>query len=64
MFFVRGLSSDGNEVFINPVQGLYICQAAWSRTKAALIPTHRKHPVVDQDPLKIRQGTEDYLIEK
>jgi hypothetical protein len=61
MFFVRGLSSYGKEVFINPDQVLYVCPAGLLRNKTALILTHRKRLIVDQDPQTVRLRFEDYL---
>jgi hypothetical protein len=61
MFFVRGLSSGGKEVLINPDQVLYVCPAGSLRNKAALVLTHRQRLIVDQDPETVRQRFEDYL---
>ena len=63
MFFVRGLSSYGKEVFINPDQVLYVCPAGLLRHKTALVLTHRKRLVVDQDAQTVRQRFEEYLKE-
>ena len=61
MFFVRGLSSNGKEVFVNPDQVLFVRAAGWLRKKTALILTHRKRLIVDQDTQTVRQRFEDYL---
>lgn len=61
MFFVRGLSSYGKEVFINPDQVLYVCTTGWLRRKTALVMTHGKRLIVDQDTETVRQRFEDYL---
>jgi hypothetical protein len=61
MFFVRGLSSGGKEVFVNPDQVLYVCPAGSLRNKAALVLTHRQRLIVDQDAETVRQRFEDYL---
>ena len=61
MFFVRGLSSNGKEVFVNPDQVLYVCTAGSLRNQAALVLTHRQRLIVDQDAETVRQRFEDYL---
>jgi len=61
MFFVRGLSSGGQEVFVNPDQVLYVCPAGSLRNKAALVLTHRQRLIVDQNTETVRQRFEDYL---
>jgi hypothetical protein len=61
MFFVRGLSSHGKEVFVNPDQVLYVCAAGFLGGKTALVLTYNKRLVVDQDPETVRQRFEDYL---
>jgi hypothetical protein len=61
MFFVRGLSSNGKEVFINPDQVLYVCPAGLLRHRTALMMTHSARLVVDQDSETVRQRFEDYL---
>jgi len=61
MFFVRGLSSAGKEVFVNPDQGLYVCTAGSLRNQAALVLTHRQRLIVDQDTETVKQRFEDYL---
>jgi hypothetical protein len=61
MFFVRGLSSNGKEVFVNPDQVLYVCPAGLRRHKAALVMAHNKRLVVDQDTETVRLRFEDYL---
>ena len=61
MFFVRGLSSNGKAVFVNPDQVLYVCPAGWRRHKTALVMAHGKRLVVDQDTETVRQRFEDYL---
>ena len=61
MFFVRGLSSGGKEVFVNPDQVLYVCPAGSLRNKAALVLTHRQRLIVDQDTETVRQRFEEYL---
>ncbi|MGD0290554.1 MAG: hypothetical protein ABSC63_12970 [Candidatus Binataceae bacterium] len=62
MFFVRGLSSNGKEVFVNPDQALYVCAAGFMQhNKTALVLTHNKRLIVDQDPETVRRRFEDYL---
>ena len=61
MFFVRGLSSNGKEVFVNPDQVLYVCPAGLRRHKTALMMAHSRRLVVDQDTETVRQRFEDYL---
>jgi hypothetical protein len=61
MFFVRGLSSGGKEVFVNPDQVLYVCPAGLLRNQAVLVLTHRQRLIVDQDTETVRQRFEDYL---
>ena len=61
MFFVQGLSSNGKEVYFNPDQVLYVCPAGLRRTRSALVLTHRKRLIVDQDAETVRQRFEDYL---
>jgi hypothetical protein len=62
MFFVRGLSANGNQVFVNPDQVLYVRSAGiWRRRKTALVLTHNQRLIVDQDTLTVRQRFEDYL---
>lgn len=61
MFFVRGLSSNGKEVFVNPDQVLYVRSAGMRRHKTALVLTHHKRLIVDQDTQTVRQRFEDYL---
>jgi uncharacterized protein YlzI (FlbEa/FlbD family) len=61
MFFVRGLSSNGKEVFINPDQVLYVRPIGLLRTKTALVLTHNTRLIVDQDPETVRQRFEEYL---
>jgi hypothetical protein len=61
MFFVRGLSSNRKEVLINPDQVLYVCPAGFLRKKSALMLTHSKRLVVDQDTQIVRRLFEEYL---
>jgi hypothetical protein len=61
MFFVRGLSSNGKEVFVNPDQVLYVCPAGLLRKKTALILSYSKRLIIDQDPQTVMQRFEDYL---
>jgi uncharacterized protein YlzI (FlbEa/FlbD family) len=61
MFFVRGLSSNGKEVFINPDQVLYVRPAGLLRKKTALMMSNRKYLLVDQDIETFSQRFEDYL---
>lgn len=61
MFFVRGLSSYGKAVFVNPDQVLYVCPAGLLRHKTALVMTHGKRLIVDQKTQTVRQRFEDYL---
>ena len=63
MFFVRGLSSNGKEVFVNPDQVLYVCPAGVRHRKTALVMTHRQRLVVDQNPETVRRRFEEYLKE-
>ena len=61
MFFVRGLSSNGKDVFINPDQVLYVRRGGLLRRKTALVMTHGTRLIVDQDTETVRQRFEDYL---
>jgi hypothetical protein len=61
MFFVRGLSSNGKGVFVNPDQVLYVCQSGLLRKKTTLVLTHRARLIVDQDAETVKQRFEDYL---
>ena len=61
MFFVRGLSSRGKEVFINPDQVLYVRPSGLLSNKATLVLTHGKRLIVDQDPETVRLRFEEYL---
>ena len=61
VFFVRGLSSNGKEVFINPDQVLYVRPAGLLRKKTALMMSNRKYLLVDQDIETFSQRFEDYL---
>jgi hypothetical protein len=61
MFFVRGLSSKGKAVFVNPDQVLYVCPAGLMRRKTALVMAHSKRLIVDQNTQTVRQRFEDYL---
>ncbi len=61
MFFVRGLTSNGKEVLVNPDQVLYVGPAGSRTGKTALFLTHNKRLVVDQDTETVRQRFEDYL---
>jgi uncharacterized protein YlzI (FlbEa/FlbD family) len=61
MFFVRGLSSNGKEVFVNPDQVLYVCPAARLRHKTMLVLTYGERLRVDQDTETVQQRFEDYL---
>jgi hypothetical protein len=63
MFFVRGLSSMGKEVFVNPDQVLYVHPAGFLRKKTAIVLTHRKRLIVDQDTGTVRRRFEEYLKE-
>jgi hypothetical protein len=48
MFFVRGLTSNHEEVLINPEQVLYVRPAG--RKKSALILAGSSRLILDQDP--------------
>jgi uncharacterized protein YlzI (FlbEa/FlbD family) len=61
MFFVRGLSFNGKDVFVNPDQVLYVCATGLLRRRTALVMTHGKRLIVDQDTETVRQRFEDYL---
>ena len=61
MFFVRGLSLNGREVFVNPDQVLYVCKAGFRRHKTALVLTHHQRLIVDQDTQTVRLRFEEYL---
>jgi uncharacterized protein YlzI (FlbEa/FlbD family) len=61
MFFVRGLTSNGKEVLVNPDQVLYVGPAGLRSAKTALILTHGKRLVVDQDIESVSPCFEDYL---
>ena len=63
MFFVRGLTSSGKEVLVNPDQVLYVGPAGMRRGKSALVLTHGKRLIVDQGTETVRQRFEDYLRE-
>jgi hypothetical protein len=63
MFFVRGLSSHRQKVLINPDQVLYVRPAGLWGKKSALMLTHDKFLIVDQDTQTVRQRFEDYLNE-
>jgi hypothetical protein len=64
MFFVRGLSANGKEVFVNPDQVLYVrSTGVWRRRKTALVLTHRERLIVDQDAQTVRLRFEEYLAE-
>jgi hypothetical protein len=63
MFFVRGLSSRRQEVLINPDQVLYVRPAGFLGKKSALVFTHGKFLVVDQDTQTVRLRFEEYLNE-
>ncbi len=63
MFFVRGLSSRRQEVLINPDQVLYVRPAGLLRKKSALVLTHGKFLIVDQDTQTVWQRFEEYLNE-
>ena len=64
MFFVRGLSSYGKDVFVNPDQVLYVCQVGRLRKKTTLILTHHSRLVVDQDPDEIRNAFRTFVRER
>jgi hypothetical protein len=61
MFFVCGLSLKGKEVLVNPDQVLYVRRARLFRHKTALVLTHRRRLIVDQDTQTVRQRFEEYL---
>jgi uncharacterized protein YlzI (FlbEa/FlbD family) len=61
MFFVRGLTSNGKAILVNPDQVLYVGSASSGRGKTALVLTHNKRLVVDQDTETVSQRFEDYL---
>ena len=61
MFFVRGLTSNGKEVFVNPDQVLYVRPAGFLRKKTLLVLTHRKRLIIDQSSETVRRRFEDYL---
>jgi uncharacterized protein YlzI (FlbEa/FlbD family) len=61
MFFVRGLTSNGKEVLVNPDQVLYVGSAGLRGAKTALVLTHGKRLIVDQDTETVGQRFEDYL---
>jgi hypothetical protein len=61
MFFVRGLSSKGNVVLVNPDQVIYVRAAGFRHNKAALVLTHGKRLIVDQNTSTVGQRFEDYL---
>jgi hypothetical protein len=64
MFFVRGLSSGGKEVFVNPDQVLYVYPAALMGRKTALIFAHRKRLIVDQDLEAVRQELLSNVVDR
>jgi uncharacterized protein YlzI (FlbEa/FlbD family) len=61
MFFVRGLSFNAKEVFVNPDQVLYVRPAGLLRKRTAIVLTHGKRLIVDQDTETVRQRFEEYL---
>ena len=61
MFFVRGLSSKGKEVFVNPDQVLYVRPVGKLGKKTELVLTHGKRLIVDQDAQTIHRQFEEYL---
>jgi uncharacterized protein YlzI (FlbEa/FlbD family) len=61
MFFVRGLTSNGKEVLVNPDQVLCVGPAGLRSGKSALVLTHGKRLIVDQDTATVSQRFEDYL---
>jgi hypothetical protein len=61
MFFVQGLSSNGKEVYVNPDQVLYVRPARLRRSRSALVLTHSRRLIVDQNTETVRQRFEDYL---
>lgn len=61
MFFVRGLTARRKKVLINPDQVLYVRTVGILRPKTALVLTHNKRLVVDQDAETVMQRFEDYL---
>ena len=61
MFFVRGLSFHRQEVLVNPDQVLYVRSAGFLGKKSALVLTHDKLLIVDQDTQTVRQRFEEYL---
>ncbi len=63
MFFVRGLSSRRQEVLINPDQVLYVRPAGLLGKKSALVLTHGKFLIVDQDTQTVQRRFEEYLQE-
>jgi len=63
MFFVRGLSSRRQEILVNPDQVLYVRPAGLLRKKSALVLTHGKSLVLDQDTQTVRRRFEEYLNE-
>jgi hypothetical protein len=63
MFFVRGLTSIGKEVLVNPDQVLYVGPAGMWSGKSALVLTHGERLIVEQDTETVRQRFEDYLSE-
>jgi uncharacterized protein YlzI (FlbEa/FlbD family) len=63
MFFVRGLSSRSQEVLINPDQVLYVRPAGLLRKKSAVVLTHGKLLIVDQDTHTVHRRFEEYLNE-
>ena len=63
MFFVRGLSSRRQQVLINPDQVLYVRPAGLLGKRSALVLTHGKSLIVDQDTHTVQQRFEEYLNE-
>jgi hypothetical protein len=63
MFFVCGLSSKRKEVLINPDQVLYVSSAGFRRKKSALILTHSRRLIVDQDTQTVSRLFEEYLAD-
>src|SRR5579863_3679593 len=63
MFFVRGLSSKGKEVFVNPDQVLYVRPVGKLGKGTELVLTHGERLTVDQDAQTVGRRFEEYLKE-
>jgi len=59
MFFVRGLTSNHEEVLINPEQVLYVRPVG--RNKSALVLARSSRLILDQDPPTVERQFEKFF---